>query len=108
VYSDQTLTDIHNLKFLGLHINSHFTWKFHIKLLIHKLSTACFVVRKLSHVFGRDAIKSAYFAYFCSLIRYGIIFWGNSTNENRVLGYFYLQKRVIRTMTGVDLKCFRN
>jgi hypothetical protein len=71
-------------------------------LLLHKLSTACFVVRKLSHVLGRDAIKSAYFAHFHSLINYGFIFWGNSTTANRV---FLLQKRVIRITTGVDLRC---
>ena len=29
VYSDQTLTELDNLKFLGLHIDSHFMWKFH-------------------------------------------------------------------------------
>lgn len=64
MYSEQTLTELDNLKFLGLHINSHFTCKFHIDLLLGKLSTACFVVRKLSHGLGRDANQSAYFAYF--------------------------------------------
>jgi hypothetical protein len=93
VYFDQTELD--NLKFLGLLIDSHFTWKFHIDLLLHKMSTACCMVRKLSHVLGRDAIKSAYSSYSHSTIRYGIIFHGNSTNANRV---FSLQKRVIRIM----------
>jgi len=54
-YSDQTITELDNLKFLGLHIESHFMWKFHIHLLL-KFSIACFVVKKLSHVIGRDAI----------------------------------------------------
>jgi hypothetical protein len=60
--------------FLGLHNDSYFMWKFHIDLLLHKFSTACFVVKKLSHVLGTDAIKSAYLTYFHSLIMYGIIF----------------------------------
>jgi len=54
-----------------------------------------YIVRKLSHVSGRDAIKSAYFTYSHSKIRYGIIFHGNPTNANRV---FFLQKRVIRIL----------
>jgi hypothetical protein len=33
-----------------------------------------------------------YFSYFHSIIKYGIVFWGNSTNDSRV---FKLQKRVI-------------
>jgi len=28
VYSDQTLSELDNLKFLGLHIDNHFMWKF--------------------------------------------------------------------------------
>jgi len=63
------------------------------------LSTACFVVRVLSYGFDRDAVKSAYFAYFQSLIRWSIIFWGNSTNAITVS---LLRKRVIRIMMGID------
>jgi hypothetical protein len=36
--------------------------------------------------------------YFHSIIRYGIIFWGNSSYAINV---FYLQKRMIRTITGI-------
>jgi hypothetical protein len=64
----------------------------HIDLLLHKLGTACYGVRKLSHVLGRNANKSVQFACFHLLIRYSVIFWGNSTNANKV---FLLQKRVI-------------
>ena len=41
-----------------------------------------------------------YFSYFHTIIRYGIIFWGNSTNSCRV---FKLQKRVLRIMPGTGL-----
>jgi hypothetical protein len=108
VYSDQTLTELDSLKFLGLHIDSQFTLKFHIDLLLHNLSIACFVVRNFSYALGRDAIKSAYFAYCHSLIRFIIIFRGSSANAYRV---FLLQDRVIRIIIGVDLRCsgcFRN
>ena len=43
----------------------------------------------------------AYFSYFHTIIRYGIIFWGNSTNSCRV---FKLQKRVLRIMSGMGLR----
>jgi hypothetical protein len=38
-----------------------------------------------------------YFAYFHSIMKYGIIFWGYHTDSIRV---FQLQKRVVRIMTG--------
>ena len=41
----------------------------------------------------------AYFAYFHSIIRYGNIFWGNSTISCKV---FKLQKRVIRIIYGAE------
>jgi hypothetical protein len=74
VFSGQTLTELDNLKFLGLYIDSHLTWKSHIDFLLCKLSTACFVIRRLYKILSREADKLVYFAYFHSLIRYGIIF----------------------------------
>jgi hypothetical protein len=39
-----------------------------------------------------------YYAYFYSIIRYGIIFWGNFSYAINV---FYFQKRMIRIITGI-------
>jgi hypothetical protein len=39
-----------------------------------------------------------YFAYFHSVIKYGIIFWWNSTDADQV---FILQRRIIRITAGV-------
>jgi hypothetical protein len=66
--------------------------------IIPKLSAACFAVRKLFHILNLDALQMVYFAYFHSVIKYGIIFWGNSTDADWV---FILQKRIIRIMAGV-------
>jgi len=41
----------------------------------------------------------AYFAYFHSVVRYGIVFWGNATKSYMV---FKLQKRLIRIMSGAE------
>ena len=38
-----------------------------------------------------------YFAYFHSIINYGIIFWGNSCECKKV---FLAQKKIVRIMTG--------
>jgi hypothetical protein len=42
-----------------------------------------------------------YFACFHSVITYGLIFWGNSTNIHRV---FMVQKKVKRIISGVGMK----
>ena len=38
-----------------------------------------------------------YYTHFLSLMKYGIIFWGNSSYSNKV---FKFQKRVVRIITG--------
>jgi hypothetical protein len=40
---------------------------------------------------------SIYFAYFHSIMKYGITFWGNSSNSKMI---FTLQKRIVRIMAG--------
>jgi hypothetical protein len=65
-----------NTKFLGLQTNNHLNWKNHIALMIPKLSRACYAVTLMSHISGTDTLKSVYFAYFHSIMKYGIIFLG--------------------------------
>ena len=43
----------------------------------------------------------SYFAYFHSIMSYGIIFWGNSCYANKI---FKLQKGAVRIITGVGIR----
>jgi hypothetical protein len=97
-YADKLLKEATSIKFLSIQIDNHLNWKSRINQIIPKLSAACFAVRKLFHILNLDALWMVYFAYFHSVIKYGIIFWGNSTDADRV---FILQKRIIIIMTGV-------
>jgi hypothetical protein len=46
---------------------------------------------------NQNTLKSIYFAYFHSIVKYGILFWGNSSNSRK---NFTLQKKIIRIMVG--------
>jgi len=46
-------------------------------------------------------IQSIYYAYFRSIIKYGIIFWDNSTNSVKI---FTLQEKIFRIMVDVQLR----
>jgi len=86
-----------NLKFHGIHIDNHLTWRNHIDEIIPKLSVACFMVRQMCHICNNDILRSIYFAHFHSIVSYGIILWGISSDSRKI---FTLQKRTIRIMMG--------
>jgi hypothetical protein len=65
--------------------------------MIPKLSRACEAVRLMFHISNITTLKSIYFAYFHSVIKYGIISWGNSSNSGKI---FTLQKKIIRIVVG--------
>jgi hypothetical protein len=56
-------------------------WKANIDHLVPELSGAGYAVRSLTHVSNIDTMELIYFAYFYSLMKYGIIFWGNATDS---------------------------
>jgi hypothetical protein len=59
-------------------------------------------MRRLVHVLHTDTLRTVYFAYVHCVVKYGIIFWGKSTNMERV---FLLQKRILRIMMGLGPRC---
>jgi len=54
----------------------------------------------MSHIGSIDTLKSIYFAYFHSIMKYGIIFWGNSPSSKMI---FTLQKRTVKIIGGLGL-----
>jgi hypothetical protein len=49
------------------------------------------------HISNTETLKSIYFAYFHSIMKYGIIFWGNASYSKKI---FTLQKKIVRLMAG--------
>jgi hypothetical protein len=96
-YNGKRIEESANTKFLDLQIDDHLNWKNHIDQMIPKLSWACYAVRSMFHIVNIYTMKSIYFAYFQSIMKYGIILGGNSSNSTRV---FTLQKKIIRIMAG--------
>jgi hypothetical protein len=50
----------------------YYNWKNHIDLMIPKLSRVCCAIRAVSYISSADTFKSIYFAYFHSIMKYGI------------------------------------
>lgn len=84
-----------HIKYLGLIIDKDLNWSHHIDYLTKKLSKALYTLRVLRHSVTSDILLTSYYAYFYSLIKYGIIFWGNSSYAKKI---FILQKKAVRIL----------
>jgi len=89
---------------LGLIIDETLSWNQHVDQIATKLCSACYALRNLKHIVPQSTLRTIYYAYIHSILSYGIIFWGRSSNVSKL---FILQKRIIRiiTNTGVRESC---
>lgn len=70
------LQSVHSIKYLGLHIDSNLKWKTHISELGKRLRFVLYKFFHLKNKVSLSFLKSLYYAWFYSLINYGIIIWG--------------------------------
>jgi hypothetical protein len=84
--------------FLGLTLDSTLSWKTHIDQQCSKLNSACYLIRSLKSVISTMNLTTIYFSYVHSIIIYGIILWGNSSNSYNT---FKLQEGAIRIIMNV-------
>lgn len=98
VYEGNVLEETKTTKFLGLHIDNNMKWQAHLEFVCNKLSQSAYALYLLSKKVSQQAVLVAYHSYVASRMRYGIIFWGNATNNERVL---IAQKRCIRAIRGL-------
>jgi hypothetical protein len=73
-----------HVKSLGVNIVNTLSWKTHIDSLLPKLSSACYAIRAVKPYVNQETLLMVYYAYFHSVIRYGVIFWGNSSYPNHI------------------------
>jgi hypothetical protein len=83
-YQNLLLSGVNNTKFLGLQLDKHINWKNHIHETLPKLSSACYLIRRMYPYFNKNTLKIIYFAYFHSVMESGIPFWGVSIESKKV------------------------
>lgn len=94
-YNNQQIQSVDYVKILGITIQSDLSFNKHIDQLVPKLSKAIYTLRVLKKCVSHDILLTAYHAYFNSLMKYGIIFWGNHSDAKKI---FILQKKAIRIL----------
>jgi hypothetical protein len=78
-YDNRFIANTYFTGFLGLIIDNTLYWKSHIDQLLPKRTTACYAIRVIKPLMSQETLVMIYYAYFHSIMNYGIIFWGNSS-----------------------------
>jgi hypothetical protein len=84
--------------FLGVWLDKNLKWTVHTQQLANKLGKICFALLVIKRVAGLETVRTLYYAYFHSLLLYGLVFWGNSGSEKVI---FRMQKRAIRATVQI-------
>ncbi len=84
-----------SVKFLGIHLDEHLTWKPHLNHINSKIARALFAIKQAKHSLPPDSLKSLYFALIEPLLNYGILAWGKAYRIS-ISRTEILQKRAIR------------
>ena len=95
---EQHITRVNHVRFLGLLLDEHLSWKVHLNELAKKLARICRVFFKIRNFLPTDSLICIYNSLFMSFLHYGIIVWGQ-TFASYVDPIFKLQKRAVRAIS---------
>ena len=86
------------VKFLGLLLDEHLSWKYHISELSKKLARTCGMFFKIRNLLPLDVLFCLYNALFLPFLQYGLIVWGQ-TYASYIDPIFKLQKKAVRAIS---------
>ena len=92
------LSPVDYVKYLGMFIDKHLTWNYHILQLSKKLSRANGILSKLRHFSPIEICLQVYYAIFYSHLIYGCNIWGLTSEEN-LKKIEILQRKCLRILT---------
>jgi hypothetical protein len=79
-------------------MDSSLSWKNRIDVFVVKLDKACYAIRSLRYFVSYKSLRMIYCSYFHSIMSYGIISWGNSSQSKNIqLNY---KKKMVRIITN--------
>lgn len=93
---DKSVKFNESIKYLGITLNTDLRWSEHIGNIAARLSSACYLLRRIQYLVSQEVLLKIYHGCFHSILNYGIMFWGASPEAERI---FLLQKRAVRLLS---------
>lgn len=89
------LTRVDSCKYLGIIFYYNMRWDYHIQHVVKKTKYLVYIFYKISKFMSTEIMRMIYYAFFHSIVSYGILIWGGVYNNNRIL-LENLQKRILK------------
>ena len=86
-----------HVKYLGVLLDSHLSWKYHIDNVALKISRIIGVIARLRHLVPFTTLLSIYRSLILPYLSYGLAAWGQAA-KSHLQKILVLQKRVLRLM----------
>ena len=90
-------------KYLGVLIDDHLSWKYHIDHIATKISKTVGIIARLRHFIPFSILTNLYRSLILPYLSYGIVAWGRAAKSHiHVSKLLILQKRALRLMYFAD------
>ena len=99
----EPLTRAHHTKFLGLIMDEHLSWRYHVDSVRLAVIKSLYLLNRVKHLFSAKFLRMLYFALVHPHINYGLLLWGFSS-VTHLNGIFKLQKRALRVVGDVSFR----
>ena len=96
-FNSNLITNNSYTKLMGVTTDNTLSLNNHLDLLMKRIRTACYIIRYVKTYMSTYSLKVIYYAFFHSVMNYGIIFWGILLRSSII---FRTQKKAIRIMEG--------
>ena len=87
------------MKYLGVLIDQHLRWNYHVSNISKKISRGVGILTKLQNFMNTDLLKTIYYCLVYSHLTYGIHAWGSACMTETVK-LNVLLKKAVRILTG--------
>ena len=95
----KAIEEVKYVKYLGVLIDSHLSFKYHIDELNKKIARSAGILYKLKHFVTPKILTNVYYAIVYPFLLYGIIIWGSAC-KTFLSPIHLLQKKIVRLITS--------
>lgn len=92
-----SIQEVSHVKYLGIIIDKHLKWNYHINHLTQKIRKLVYKFYLLRSILNRQLLITIYKALIESIIRYGILVWGGMY-KNGIQKLLIIQKYILKTI----------